>query len=520
MLAQFLIRNIVFRFRRSICNAPNIVASVTKEPVSSLKASSPKDSRTGKSVKPPEANNTVPPSPVNPQTPRSSEWIIAAKVLAYFAGSGGGATLLAMAYSYSQEKQRIPRILHRYEQSPLSEEEHNDLVDYFRRPQLESELTEVIAPSMKTSTFRLITGPHGTGKTTSVKYCCNEKKSGVVYAFIEEAMVNNQRVPTVLAQKLAIETDRRPWYNLLKVWQFGYSEPVRPFQLTDLLSDLRAAASEYRKANDRPLALVIDNFTTIAKHDPVLFSELMSAAKTGADNGDLIITFVSSDGYTPHWIQGLGIDERLGPFEVGDLSPDEAYRFATDFASKQRLHNSHQVGEQELVKLVELTGGRIQRLRSCISDLLVGKSLSQVQSSIESSVFGSLKEANLQGDPIKAANLELKAFEAARAILASDTGTISRERFYAIIDDASQADSLLVQNIFCYHPSLASVGFQTAAHARYFRHVFQPYPSFPVSRTTFRVRRMILDYPYISTIVITILGVFVAIAVGRQRAST
>jgi len=72
------------------------------------------------------------------------------------------------------------------------------------RPELESELKLIIQPiegSIKKNYF-LITGEHGTGKTTIVQKVCREAGSGVIY-------VSAPNTPGNIIKELALAIDYR-----------------------------------------------------------------------------------------------------------------------------------------------------------------------------------------------------------------------------------------------------------------------------------------------------------------------
>jgi ABC-type molybdenum transport system ATPase subunit/photorepair protein PhrA len=57
-----------------------------------------------------------------------------------------------------------------------------DLDDYVIRPDIEASLKKILNnPSTKVSNYWVISGEHGTGKTTTVQKVCHEIGKGIIY---------------------------------------------------------------------------------------------------------------------------------------------------------------------------------------------------------------------------------------------------------------------------------------------------------------------------------------------------
>jgi hypothetical protein len=75
--------------------------------------------------------------------------------------------------------------------------------------------------------------------------------------------------------------------------------------IEQLLRGLHDASAHYRSKHGRPAVLVIDNFTKLAKDDIIAFKRLVEFAKYEADEGNLVVTFVASEGHTPRRLSGI-----------------------------------------------------------------------------------------------------------------------------------------------------------------------------------------------------------------------
>ena len=71
-----------------------------------------------------------------------------------------------------------------------------------------------------------------------------------------------------------------------------------------MLRGLHTASASFRAETGRPAVLVVDNFTKLAKRDIPMFERFVEFAKYEADEGNLVVTFVASEGHTPRRLAG------------------------------------------------------------------------------------------------------------------------------------------------------------------------------------------------------------------------
>lgn len=64
------------------------------------------------------------------------------------------------------------------------------------------------------------------------------------------------------------------------------------------------AARLYKFKHKKPAVLVIDNLTELAKSDVETFQYLIKFAKYQADEHNLVVNFVASEGNTPQRLKG------------------------------------------------------------------------------------------------------------------------------------------------------------------------------------------------------------------------
>lgn len=96
---------------------------------------------------------------------------------------------LFLKYQEREAEKNLTNALEKGTSIPPLDEDPNHL----RRPELESQLKKVLSPSKKdfvgNSFYFLITGEHGTGKTTAVLVVCNEVKKGILYVDVPDEVI-------------------------------------------------------------------------------------------------------------------------------------------------------------------------------------------------------------------------------------------------------------------------------------------------------------------------------------------
>ncbi|CAG8714162.1 9854_t:CDS:2, partial [Ambispora leptoticha] len=81
----------------------------------------------------------------------------------------------------------------------------------------------------------------------------------------------------------------------------------------------------------RPIVLILDQVDRIAKEDPKFLRILQDFAKDCADKGTLVIVFIASEGLVPQIMRSRSAwSQASTPFEVGDISDEEAVKFLQD----------------------------------------------------------------------------------------------------------------------------------------------------------------------------------------------
>jgi len=87
-------------------------------------------------------------------------------------------------YASYIERRRIPRVVSALKRGS-ADIKVVDEDPYFSRPKEEAEVTPLVKAS-RGGFYNLVTGEHGTGKTTLVRHVCRQVGSGVIYTRVPE----------------------------------------------------------------------------------------------------------------------------------------------------------------------------------------------------------------------------------------------------------------------------------------------------------------------------------------------
>lgn len=285
----------------------------------------------------------------------------------------GGATLLAspVGYSWWLDNQRTRRIDKSFDNGSFPKPQPMIIP----RGPLLADLNGIIAPSPVHSFLKkygLVSGNHGTGKTTAVRNTADEIGSGVVYfevpAEVEAGFAEE------LGKTIGFTFDENlSGWVALKSRFLGQELPVdvAPTTLGDgwrrWKRQFEAGAERYRKKTGKVPTLIIDSVNRLAGPADVgasprspldeqsrrekLLATIQESAKDWADNQQVRVVFVSSTGGAQLFLQGafcapvvwsLCYDTLCGllscvgrgawsrclrPFEVEDVGRDDSVSF-------------------------------------------------------------------------------------------------------------------------------------------------------------------------------------------------
>jgi len=250
------------------------------------------------------------------------------------------------------------------------------------------------------------------------------------------------------------------WQQIRRRWLLVEGAP-NTSELERVLRGLHVASASFRSQSGHPAVLVVDNFTELAKRDVATFERLVKFAKYEADEGNLVVTFVASEGHTPRRLAEMSESSRLGSVvEIGDLSDDQAVQFLVERHLKP----------EDAKQIVDFTGGRMRLLKLARTDFIdKKKSIDKINLSLRDDAETALRQAKLilPDDRSDMSKRHVKAWKSIINIIDADSGEERLNTFVARIGDAALADELLRSNIFSYHHEGTRVGIQSRPMWKY-----------------------------------------------------
>jgi len=361
----------------------------------------------------------------------------------------GGLLSSSILYAWYIDKRRIPRVVKQFEHGSKDLEVMNTNKTYFSRPLEEERVSKIIQP-YEGGSFNLVTGEHGTGKTTLVRYVSKITGKGVVYFRVPE---NTTTLGRKLGGTVSYDWEDVSWWKQIREKFFSPKVQSKPNELELVLDAIHYASKIYKRKHGRPAVLVIDNMTKLAKEDIPAFRRLIEFAKYEADEGNLVVDFVASEGYTIHQLRRMSESSRLNDIiEIGDLSQDDAVQFLLQ-----------QGIEKDVNDIVYITGGRINLLQQAVSTLKNGKILSDIEKSLINTAMNELLTANLQlpDDPKKLTENQKIAWRNICLILDSPNHEILADKFFKSFGSSHTALDLLEKNVFAFHVNKNTVSLQS-----------------------------------------------------------
>ncbi|RHZ44228.1 hypothetical protein Glove_750g52 [Diversispora epigaea] len=208
-----------------------------------------------------------------------------------------------------------------------------------KRENLENALKNILQLSLQK--YFLILGKHGTGKTTLIQNTILnlQKPKGVIHfecpsdskEFVKNLSkyLDYELYPFKL-QDIFIQSTT----NVIKkgsTWHLEQDDYSKYSNWNLLSIQLQRTAIYYMKKYKRPIVLVLDQVDRIAKTDPEFLGILQDFAKDCADKGTLVFVFIASEDLVPQIMKSRSAWSRaIIPFEVGDISDEEAVKFLQD----------------------------------------------------------------------------------------------------------------------------------------------------------------------------------------------
>ena len=228
------------------------------------------------------------------------------------------------------------------------------------RPKEIESVTRLLNTPVHTPRFGVVLGPSGTGKSFVTRAACYANPSWILYHELFGADTAANELATVAGFRegkgffdsifgfIVPKIEKRPYYEL----------PEEPCQALDRVLSIVGDRSKYlikKKKLDRMPCFVIDGVDLLAKYNPRAFQGLVKSSKLLANQGELQVILVSSEGHVMPFIESSSEANRSnGVVEILDI---------TDDAAKDFLMNGG-MPESLAICTAKLVGNRIVYLRS------------------------------------------------------------------------------------------------------------------------------------------------------------
>ncbi|RHZ73173.1 hypothetical protein Glove_232g157 [Diversispora epigaea] len=309
---------------------------------------------------------------------------------------------------------------------------------YVSRPEITKRLTEIYKADNSHSSYHLICGERGTGKTTITKKAANEVGQGVIYI---DFPANFEKFGDAFGKALNFTFGEDASFVMkLKNRMFGikideqqsYSKWMRA------MDAFIQAAKVYKEKHGKPPVIIYDNVDQLIPEKTKFLDILQDEAKFNADESTCITIFMTSEGAVPRRMELRSSWSRAKTpvIEIGDLSEKE---------SKDYLINKYNIKEDDAKKLYEMVGGRIVKLKDVAEDYTTGKSFEDIKKKILNEVFRNFERANV--------NPGQKNHEAAKIIIKNllNSNNVLHVGMLRELTNVEPGD-LLENNVFAYHP--------------------------------------------------------------------
>jgi hypothetical protein len=287
-----------------------------------------------------------------------------------------------------------------------SSDKQQQVRDYYRRslvdrPELHTQIKDILNPKTPTRFFHIITGRRGTGKTTAVLRCCRDLKEGRGMGYINVDPVSRD-FGKDLGETFNFRMEEHlTIFNVISQITLGSKVAETPKK--DPLSTLRRAAgalhdaaAAFKNMTGEPFILVIDstdrllhssnssgNGSSSSSDNSQVLTALLQYAEQWAEEGVVICVFIVSDEETMEKLSGSNpLSSRVAhpPLMVRDLTRTQAITLLSHYGisddidddsntkmmmMKKKKSNATTTTPSLAGKCLDLSGGSLLLLERC-----------------------------------------------------------------------------------------------------------------------------------------------------------
>ncbi|CAG8606125.1 13791_t:CDS:2, partial [Funneliformis mosseae] len=244
--------------------------------------------------------------------------------------------------------------------------------EFIPRSIILKQLKEILQPTNYHSSYHMICGEFGTGKTILIKMASKEVGHGINYVDVPSDIKD---FGTAFGEALnfAFEEDITLTRQLIRKIGIGTTnEESNIPKWKRALNAFKRIAKVYKAKHNKPPVIIYDNVNRLARMDPDILYVLQDDAKDNADNRSYIAVFVSSEGVLPKLMKARSAWSRAitPPMEISDISEEESMKY---------LIEKRKIDEEMAKELYQLVGGRILELKTIANGILAGQSIEDIK---------------------------------------------------------------------------------------------------------------------------------------------
>ncbi|RIA96836.1 P-loop containing nucleoside triphosphate hydrolase protein [Glomus cerebriforme] len=312
--------------------------------------------------------------------------------------------------------------------------------DLIPRSIILNQLKEILQPTKYHSSYHMVCGEFGTGKTLLIKMASKEVRHGIIYVDVP-SNIKNFGIAFGEALNFAFEEDITFTRQVIRKIGGTNDESNIP-KWNRALSAFKRIAKVYKANHNKPPVIIYDNVSRLARMDPDILYVLQDDAKDSADDGNYIAVFVST---RSAWSRAIA-----PPMEISDISEEESMKY---------LVEKRKINEETAKELYQLVGGRILELKTIANGILAGRSIEDIKKQKLIEIEQKFFSAKL----LKGQKYHEIGKRAINALLDSKEININIfiEFFENNDEECEEYQEVLGANVFAYHPSSNTVSFQS-----------------------------------------------------------